>query len=62
MVEHTGGLHNVLTFQQRTNGNVQAFLIADPAGLARNGGTSPSDPFSPEALFNPEPTGIRRSR
>jgi hypothetical protein len=60
MVEDAGGLQNGLTLQQRTNGNVQALLIADPAGLARNSGTGRADPFSPEALFNSEPLGIRR--
>jgi hypothetical protein len=34
MVEHAGGLQDRVRVQQRKNGNVQAFLIADPAGFA----------------------------
>jgi hypothetical protein len=34
MVEHAGDLQDIVRFEQRKNGNVQAFVIADPAGLA----------------------------
>jgi hypothetical protein len=34
MVEYASGLHNDVTLPWRKNGNVQAFLIADRAGLA----------------------------
>jgi hypothetical protein len=34
MVECAGGLQDTMRLQERKNGNVQAFLIADPAGFA----------------------------
>jgi hypothetical protein len=34
MVEYAGSLQDGVRLEQRKNGNVQAFLMADPAGLA----------------------------
>jgi hypothetical protein len=34
MVEYDGGLQHGVRLQERKNGNVQAFLIADRAGFA----------------------------
>jgi hypothetical protein len=34
MVEYAAGLLDRVRLEQRKSGNVQAFLIADPAGLA----------------------------
>jgi hypothetical protein len=34
MVEYAGDLQDTVRLQQRKNANVQAFLIADRAGLA----------------------------
>lgn len=34
MVEYAGGLQDRVRPEQRKSGNVQAFPIADPAGLA----------------------------